>query len=302
MVLIRKFHKKEKIMKITVLTSKIDLYSNRRFQEEAEAQSLAFEFLDPKRIFLDISSIEPILKEQSIVFHRTTGVGYDDIDLTISKLLEFQGNSVVNPPQILALLRSKADQAVLLNRLGLTALPSYILRGPLSEETVQVLENLSSDQQYILKMERGNSGIGVNLIRGKDALIGLLETFHGMRDQKFIIQPYISKAKEWRLFYINNELQIALERSSKEEDYRANFRHGNAKLIPNNKIPDSISRPCQKLAQNLNSLYFSIDLLETSEKVAILDVNLVPGLEQIEKFSPFNLTQKILNTVLTSCN
>ena len=74
--------------------------------------------------------------------------------------------------------------------------------------------SLPKGRCFILKTNRGNRGLGVNIVRGKDSLFSFLETFWAIKDQRFVLQPYINGAKEFRVFLLGGECLGGFESSN----------------------------------------------------------------------------------------
>jgi hypothetical protein len=110
------------------------------------------------------------------------------------------------------------------------------------KEVLEDIFSISKNNKYVLKMNRGNQGIGVNLISGTQSLKSILETFHALNDQKFIIQPYIEHKKELRIFVIKNQIMAIIEKTITSEDFRGNSKRSKARFIKtiSNEIHEEI--------------------------------------------------------------
>lgn len=268
-----------------------NLYTTKRLIEESTKLKHSTFYINPYQIHLPLKQ----KSMEGLYFHRTTGTNYDDFDLVVTKHHENLGMKVTNPLSVLKTFRSKDLQSLFFSECKLPAIPTLLYRGEMTETLENEIEKLGGkEQKYILKMNRGNQGIGVNFLESKKSLQSVLETFHAMKDQRFIIQPFISHKKEWRIFIVKGSILACIEKTIAKDDFR-----GNAKRSSSGKILKKIPRELETIALNAfkaSSLdYAGIDLL-LSEKgeILLLEVNPIPGFEQAEKLSDKNIARELL--------
>lgn len=267
-----------------------NLYTTKRMMEEAVKLKHSPIYMNPYQFH--ITQQKTILEGH--YYHRTTGTNYDDFDLLVSKHHELQGMKVTNPIERLKLFRSKDLQAMFFNEHNLPAIKTLMYRGDMNTNLEQVIEKLSRDGKYILKMSRGNQGIGVNYLEGQKSLQSVLETFNAMKDQKFLIQPYLSHKKEWRLFIIRGEIIACIEKNLSKEDFRGNAKRSHGKILK--KIPAEMQSIAIN-AFNFSGLdYAGVDILLTDkEELLILEINPIPGFEQAEELSGKNIARELIS-------
>jgi ribosomal protein S6--L-glutamate ligase len=275
---------------IIIASESSSLYSTRRLLEEGSKLKYSTIWINPYET--PISNLDKIALN-GLYMLRTTGIRYDDYDLACAKNYSLYNYKIINPLDPAKLFRSKELQSIFFKEHQLESIPTVMYRGALTDEIWDMLQKLSPTSQFILKMNRGNQGIGVNLINGLQSLRSFLETFHAMKDQRFLIQPYLPHQKELRIFMIKNEVHAIIEKSISSDDFRGNAKRSTGKLIqkiPNN-ILDEIER-AYKLSQ-LN--YCGIDLIWGADNTfSFLEINPVPGFEQIELLSKKNIAGEII--------
>lgn len=203
---------------------------------------------------------------------RSTGVYGDDRDL---ELLRNSEKNVINPVSSHELLRDKSRQFRYLERKGFHLIPWKTLddRGEFLPEKI------------LIKPVRGQGGWGIRTMNQEEFLSWERET----SDRSWIVQPYLENVRELRLFYCGDE-EILLER---EGHVAANFRQGGkAKVIP---VPDELSELGEEIRLQTGTVYGAVDLFETSGGHVILEVNPVPGIEQLEKLTGENIIRKVVS-------
>lgn len=282
---------------IIVASESPDFYTTKRLLFEGKKLKLKPDWINPYQSLFSVESNKdyPTLKD-SYYFHRTSGTRYDDFDLTVSKHHQYLGHKIINPIDTLATFRSKDLQSLFFRENQLPSIDSICYRGIATPEYIEQIISLSTNEKYVLKMNRGNQGIGVNLINGAQSLKSLLETFHALKDQKFIIQPFIAHKKEWRVFIIKQEIIGAIERTISLDDFRGNSKRSKGKWLK--KIPHNIGTEILRGTQSGNFDYCGVDLIIDGENFSILEFNPVAGFQQLEELSGINIAKELLIRLL----
>ena len=284
--------KNNSIYEIIVSSESPDQYSTKRLLVEAQKHKIKSQWVNPYQFFINHNSHKP--KSGSLLFHRTSGTRYDDFDLLVSQQLENQNHIVTNPLEAIKLFRQKDQQAIFFNQNKLNSIPTISYRGELTQDFWSSIVQLSKKEKYILKMIRGNQGIGVNYIEGLKSLKSLLETFHALKDQRFIIQPFIEHKKEWRIFIIKGEVIATIEKTiSAKDDFRGNSKRSIGKLIQ--KLPPTLEQLALLSFQHSKLDYAGIDILENGTgEYFILEINAIPGFKQVEELSKINIAKELI--------
>lgn len=243
-----------------------------------------------------------------LVINRSTSLNFDDLDLSLLRYFEAQKIECRNSLKSFELLRNKERQLMELSLLKIATPPSLHLRGSLDENKLMAIEQQIKKWQqlnivdkkysdhYVLKTLRGNKGIGVNLIRGFDSLSSILETFWAIGDQRLILQPFLHHTKEYRYFYLKNHPSFLIEKTCKDNSFRANANRTKTKWlkkIPKELLP--IVEISEKVASHCNLNYAGFDYWQTSNGEIILgEVNPVAGFENIEELTGENIASMLI--------
>ncbi len=203
---------------------------------------------------------------------RTTGVYGDDRDLEVLRKTE---RNVINPVLSHELLRDKSRQFTLLENAELPVIPWRRLDS---------CEDFLPDK-ILVKPIRGQGGWGIKVMGKEEFLSWKTST----TDRSWIIQPYLEGQSEFRLFFCGGE-EILLERTG---DLAANFTQGGeARRIP---LKDDFKGLVPKIRKLTGIQYGAIDLFLTKGELRILEINPVPGIEQLEKVTGENIIRKVLS-------
>lgn len=269
-----------------------NLYTTKRFIAEAKKLRLNPVHLNPFEINLQLNNQADLQYRASHYLFRTTGIRFDDIDLLIAKLYETNGCKIINPLQSIADNRNKDMSLFHLAYANLPVINSLVFRGKINETLIKQINELVKNQKFILKMNRGNQGIGVQLINGIDSLLSILETYHALGDQKFLLQPYTPHQREFRVLLTDKKILAVVEKIKSAEDFRGNAKRAKTKLL---KRPELKLMELANLAlKTLNYQYAGVDIIETKEGFKILEVNCIPGFESIEQLSSKNIARELL--------
>lgn len=280
---------------VIVASESPELYTTKRLMSEARKLKYSTTWFNPYQHLLSynqksVTTIEN--KNNNFYFHRTTGIRYDNFDLSVAGFHQLKGYKITNPIQSLEIFRDKDRQSLFLAQHKLSSIDSINYRGELNELYWDIISSLSPNQKFIIKMARGNQGIGVNLVNGIQSLKSLLETFHALKDQKFIIQPFIEHKKEWRVFVIKNKIVSIIERTIGNGDFRGNSKRSKAKCIK--KISSEIEAEILRGVQLSGLDYCGVDIISDANNFYFLEINAVPGFEQLEELSGINIAKELL--------
>lgn len=278
--------------KLVIASTNPELYTTRRLLEEAKKTKLKVEWINPYQ-----STLPQKTGPADFFFHRSTGTNYDDFDLLFAEAQAIEGARILNPLPVLRRLRSKDQQWLFMLQHELPHIPTFAIRGRMHEQNWSDIQKWKCNEQYILKMTRGNQGIGVNLINGKQSLSSILETFAAMRDQRFILQPFVAHKKEWRILTRGEEILASIEKTISERDFRGNAKRAQTKVIK--RIPHNLRELALQAARLAGVDYAGIDILEDEEGVLrLLEINPIPGFEAVEELTGLNIAGELLHIIL----
>lgn len=217
---------------------------------------------------------------------RTTGVYGSDLDLLILKGVAPQ--KVVNSLTGLSIFRSKSHQYEWLDEQNFPVLPWLVLKGA---DSITVEKFFRLYPEAVAKPLCGQGGWGVEGVNW--------DNFRQWKkkkgpDEGYLLQPFVKDSPEFRYFFIKGVSSVVLERKSKS-GIAANFQKGGeAKL---SGLPAGSETMIHELVEKSGLHYGAIDIIFQHGKPLILEVNSVPGFEQVEKVSGLNLVKKLLGSL-----
>jgi glutathione synthase/RimK-type ligase-like ATP-grasp enzyme len=213
---------------------------------------------------------------------RTTGVYKSDLDLMMMKSL----SNLVNPFEALKRFRSKSSQFYFMEEHDLPVLPWISLKevDELTAEKFTVLY-----PEVVVKPDVGQGGWGLEVLR-RDTL----KSWMKKHDRDYLMQPFIKGAVELRYFFIKGEEPVVLKRLSKT-GIAANFKKAGAAEV--SELPPEFAADIEKLISKSGAHYGAIDLLIDQDRLFILELNVAPGIEQLEAVSGKNMIKVLLSSL-----
>lgn len=282
-------------MRVCLLTHHPQQFTQERFLAEARERALELTVLRPTDVCW---SWPNNLRPFDLTLNRLSAVESTPYEVSLSALACW--GRQVNPWQLRQELWDKSRQVIWLAARGLSAPPTFIFKGPVDRDHPQwreFVQTYDGGLGWVLKLNRGQRGVGVNFLANEEALFGWLETLYRIGDQDFLIQPRLSNTHEYRLTLLSGRPWAVLKRSGS----RANFAQGgSAQEMALKDCPPGISNIAESLGDLGPGTYLSIDLLDTDLGVRILDVNTAPGVEQLEAVTGRNFVGELLQQALKS--
>lgn len=284
-------------MRIAILSRKADLYSTRRLTEAAEGRGHEVEVYDPLSFAMGISSVSPALYYEGRPFP-----GADAVIPRIGASITFYGVAVVRQMEQMGIFCANESQAIARSRDKLRALqvlsrhkigmpPTEFVRS--KADILAAIERVGG-APVILKVLEGTQGIGVILAESAKGAESVIEAFQGAK-QNLLIQKFVKEAKgrDIRAVVVGSHVVAAMRRlASATDEFRSNFHLG-GKATPID-LPREYAETAVRAAQIMGLHIAGVDMLETANGPAILEVNSSPGLEGIEESTKVDVAGEII--------
>lgn len=275
-------------MEYLLLADDLNVYTNKRILEEFRKNNSPCHGLSVK----DLSYFSSDVKQNTVLINRCSGFSYDDLDVTFSRL----AHRVFPCLKALENLRGKEKQVLELLALDLPVIEGLFIRGRLDESLIEKIVSKNWNQ-FVLKPQRGCKGVGVNFVPNLNALKDLLETFWAIKDQKFIVQPFINFQSEIRIYGLGNRILDIIEKRN-HEGLKNNISAG-AVWKKVTHIPPEIEKMASKILENFRFSLVAIDIgIDTAQNAIIMEVNLNPGVEHYEDLTKNNLIGPMVSAIL----
>lgn len=277
--------KKNLGLKIGVLASNPDLYSNQRILEAGEERGHEMHFLNIRHCYMKLDANKPEV-------HYRGGKILNDLDAVIPRIkpaMTFYGCALarqfhtlgtycLNSADAITQSRDKLFSLQLLLKNGLDIPVSGFANSPL--DTNDLIEMVGG-APLIVKLLEGTQGKGVVLAETRKAAESVINAFKSLR-ANLLVQEFIKEAegKDLRCFVINGKVVASIQRSAAPGEFRANIHQGGtASLV---KITPEERRMAVKAARTMGLKVAGVDIIRSQRGPMLLEVNSSPGLEGIE--------------------
>lgn len=287
-------------MKICLLTTSPNNYSNRRMIFEAEKRGHTIERVNYLKCYLRVSS-----DGGSALFYNGRNLNdYDAVIPRIGASHTFFGTSVVRQFEIigtyclngsLGISRSR-DKLRSLQTLARKSISIPSTGSTHSTNDVGGLIDTVGGAPLVIKLLEGTQGLGVVLTKTHKAAESVIQAFSGLKSD-ILVQDFIGEAKgsDIRVFVVGGRVMAAMMRTAAKGDFRSNVhRGGSAKKI---RITKAEEKMAIQSARELKLSVAGVDIIRSSKGPMILEVNSSPGLEGIESSSQVNVAEQIIKYI-----
>ncbi|WP_241687980.1 30S ribosomal protein S6--L-glutamate ligase [Ancylomarina salipaludis] len=287
-------------LKIGLLASNPNLYSNRRIIEAGEERGHHMEFLNIKDCYIKLDGNNPEM-------HYRGGRILDDFDAIIPRIkpsitfygcaltrhFEAMGVYTLNTAASITQSRDKLHSLQLLINNGLPIPTTGFANSPLDTDD---LIKMVGGAPLIVKLLEGTQGKGVVLAETKKAAESLINAFKSL-GTNILVQEFIKEAdgKDIRCFVINGKVVESIMRTAAPGEFRANIHMGGtAQLV---KISPEEKRIAVLAAKTMNLKVAGVDIIRGRNGSLLLEVNSSPGLEGIEGASNKNIAGIMIESI-----
>lgn len=275
----------QKGLRIGVLASNPELYSNRRLIEAGEERGHEMSFLDIKQCYMKLDAENPEI-------HYRGGDVVSGLDAVIPRIrpsITFYGCALTrhfdslgvytqNSADAITMSRDKLYSLQLLQKSGLDIPISGFANSPMETED---LISMVGGAPLIVKLLEGTQGRGVVLAETDKAAESVINAIKSLR-ANLLVQEFVKEAqgKDLRCFVIDGKVVASMQRTAAPGEFRANIHQGGSASIV--KITPDERKLAIKAAKTLGLQVAGVDIIRSSRGPLLLEVNSSPGLEGIE--------------------
>ncbi|WP_162128113.1 30S ribosomal protein S6--L-glutamate ligase [Flavobacterium phycosphaerae] len=272
-------------LRIGVLASNPELYSNKRIMEAGEMRGHQMHFLNIKECYMKLDADKPEI-------HYRGGKILDNFDAIIPRIrpsITFYGCALtrqfeamkvycLNSAAAITQSRDKLFSLQLLLHHGVDIPTTGFANSPLDTDD---LIKMVGGSPLIVKLLEGTQGKGVVLAETKKAAESVINAFKSL-NANILVQEFIKEAngKDLRLFVVDGKVVAAIQREAAAGEFRANIHMGGTASII--KPTADEKRIAIKAAKAMDLKVAGVDIIRSSKGPLLLEVNSSPGLEGIE--------------------
>lgn len=272
-------------LKIALMASNPDLYSNQRILEAGEERGHELVFLDIKQCYMKLDAKNPEA-------HYRGGSILDDLDAVITRIkpsVTFYGCALARQFESMKVLTTNTSDSITKSRDKLFSLQLMLKSGinipttgfANSPMDTNDLIEMVGGAPLIVKLLEGTQGRGVVLAETKKAAESVINAFKSLR-ANLLVQEFIKEAdgKDIRCFVIDGKVVASIQRTAAPGEFRANIHQGGTASIV--KITKEERKLSITAAKALGLDIAGVDIIRSKNGPLLLEVNSSPGLEGIE--------------------
>ncbi len=275
----------KKGLRIGVLASNPELYSNKRIMEAGAIRGHEMHFLNIKECYMKLDATTPEI-------HYRGGRVLDNFDAIIPRIrpsITFYGCALTRQFEALKVFCLNSAAAITQSRDKLFSLQLLLNHGVEIPTTGFANSPLDTDDlikmvggpPLIVKLLEGTQGKGVVLAETKKAAESVINAFKSL-NVNILVQEFIKEAngKDLRLFVIDGKVVATIQREALPGEFRANIHLGGTASII--KPTPEEKKIAIKAAKAMDLKVAGVDIIRSSKGPLLLEVNSSPGLEGIE--------------------
>lgn len=287
-------------LRIGLLASNPDLYSNQRIIEAGEQLGHHVEFLDIKQCYIKLDAKTPEV-------HYRGGRILNDLDAVIPRIrpsmtyygcaltrqFESMGVFALNSSSAISHSRDKLYSLQLMLNSGLDIPITGFANSPLDTND---LIKMVGGSPLIIKLLEGTQGKGVVLAETKKAAESVINAFKSL-NANILVQEFIKEAngKDLRCFVINGKVVAVMQREAPPGEFRANIHLGGTGTVV--KITKEERKLAIQAAKAMGLDVAGVDLIRSSKGPLLLEVNSSPGLEGIEGATGKDIAKEMIRAI-----
>jgi ribosomal protein S6--L-glutamate ligase len=290
-----------KPLKIALLASNPNLYSNIRIMEAGKKLGHEMIFLNIKNCYIDIQQ-----KSSTIHCRDVDQEKIAEIDAVIPRIkpsLTFYGCALVRQFQTIGKfclndangIANSRDKLKSLQILASRCMPMPSTGFATSSKENKQLIDLVGGAPLVIKLLEGTQGKGVILVESNISAESVISAFKSA-DANILVQEFISESKgqDLRCFVVDYKVVGSMLRSANsEQEFRANFHLGGS--VHPVKITSAEKKIAVTAAKLLGLPVAGVDIIRSKRGPMILEVNSSPGLEGIENASGKDIATEMIH-------
>lgn len=287
-------------LKIAVLASNPELYSNKRLMEAGRARGHEMVFLNVQQCYMKLDTETPEIRYRG-------GNVINDFDAVIPRIktsMTFYGCALLrmfkslgtyclNEAESISSSRDKLFSSQLFSKNDIHIPTTGFAKSPLDTKD---LIKMVGGAPLIIKLLESTQGKGVVLAETNKAAESVINAFKSL-NANILVQEFIKEAngKDLRCFVVDGKIVASIERSATNGEFRANIHQGGTASIV--KITPAEKKLALKSAKILNLPVAGVDLIRSNKGPLLLEVNSSPGLEGIENATGKDIAGNIIQAI-----
>ena len=295
-----RYIQKKEGLKIALLASNPNLYSNRRIMEAGQDRGHDMVFLNVELAYMKLDANAPEIR------YRGGNIlnEFDAIIPRIKPSVTFYACALIRQFHNLGVYCLNSAEAINQSRDKLFAsqlFAKHDLHIPItgfakSPNDTKDLIKMVNGAPLIIKLLESTQGKGVVLAETNKAAESVINAFKSVQTN-ILVQEFIKEAngQDIRCLVIDGKVVASMQRQAAKGEFRANIHQGGkAGKI---KITREERKLAVKAAKILNLTVAGVDIIRSNRGPLLLEVNSSPGLEGIENATGRDIALTMIQTI-----
>lgn len=287
-------------LKIVLLASNPELYSNKRIIEAGEERGHEMQFVDIKQCYMNISQESPEV-------HYRGGVLLDDVDAVIPRIkpaMTFYGCAITRQLGSLGAyclnnavsITKSRDKLRSLQELSSKNIPMPTTGFANSPVDTKEIIKMVNGAPLVIKLLEGAQGRGVVLAETNKAAESVINAFKSVR-ANILVQEFIKEAngEDIRCFVIDGKVVGSIMRKASKGEFRANLHLGGT--ASSVKITAEERKIAINAAKAMGLVVAGVDIIRSKDGPKVLEINSSPGLEGIEQITMKDIAGMMIEAI-----
>ncbi len=294
------FYKEKTGLKIALLASNPNLYSNKRIMEAGTAMGHEMVFLNVEHSYMKLDASSPEIR------YRGGNIlnEFDAIIPRIKPAVTFYGCALIRQFYNLGVYCLNTAEAITQSRDKLFASQLFakndihipitgFAKSPLDTKDLIKMVN---GAPLIIKLLESTQGKGVVLAETNKAAESVINAFKSVQTN-ILVQEFIKEAngQDIRCFVVNGKVVASMQRQAEKGEFRANIHQGGKASVI--KITAEEKKLAIKAAKVMNLAVAGVDIIRSNKGPLLLEVNSSPGLEGIENATGKDIANAIIMAI-----
>ncbi len=294
------FRKEKTGLKIALLASNPNLYSNKRIIEAGKARGHDIVFLNVQQAYMKFDAKEPQIRYRG-------GNVIDKFDAIIPRIkpsvtfyscalirqFDSMGTYCLNSADAITQSRDKLMATQLFAKNDIQIPITGFANSPLDTKD---LIRMVNGAPLIVKLLESTQGKGVIMAETNKAAESVINAFKSV-NTNILVQEFIKEAngQDIRCFVVNGKVVASMQRQAAKGEFRANIHQGgSASKI---KITSEERKLAIKAAKILDLPVAGVDIIRSNKGPLLLEVNSSPGLEGIENATGLDIANIMIEAI-----
>ncbi len=287
-------------LRIAVLASNKELYSNKRLMEAGKARGHEMFFYNIQQCYMRLDAKTPEVRYRG-------GSILDNIDAVIPRIrpsMTFYGCALLrqfdsvgtycqNSAASISESRDKLFSSQLFSKNGIEIPLTGFAKSPLDTKD---LIDMVGGAPLIIKLLNSAQGKGVVSAETSKAAESVINAFKSLQ-ANILVQEFIKEAegKDLRCFVVDGKVVAAIQRQAPQGEFRSNIHLGGTAARV--RITKEERRMAIKAAKILNLQVAGVDIIRSKKGPLLLEVNSSPGLEGIENATGKDIANEMIMAI-----